>query len=59
MKNECLDIGILKAKKNIVKKATFTLPIYLINELNNYCKDNSLYKSKFLTHIIEEAIKDK
>ena len=59
MENEFLDRGLLKAKKNAVKKATFTLPVYLVEELDKYCKDRCMFKSKFLTHIIEEAIKDK
>jgi len=59
MKNEFLDMGLLRAKKNVVKKVTFTLPIYLVDELDKYCKDKSMFKSRFLTYIIEEAIKNK
>jgi hypothetical protein len=59
MEEEFSDRGILKAKKNLAKKATFTLPTYLLDELDKYCKDRNMFKSKFLAHIIEEAIKGK
>jgi metal-responsive CopG/Arc/MetJ family transcriptional regulator len=57
--NDILDKGFLKAKKNGVKKSTFTLPKYLIAELDEYCKEKVIYKSRFVAHIIEQAIKDK
>jgi len=53
------DRGLLKAKRNSTQKSTFTLPKYLIVELDKYCKDRAMFKSKFVAHLIEEAIKDK
>lgn len=57
--NDKLDRGLLKAKRHSTQKSTFTLPKYLIVELDKYCKDRAMYKSRFVAHLIEEAIKDK
>jgi len=46
-------------RENISKKITFSMPSNLINVLNNYCKDNSLYKSKFVATAIAVAMDNK
>lgn len=52
--------GIEVAKKsNFSKKITFSMPNSLITDLDIYCKENSLIKSRFITHIVSNAINQK
>jgi hypothetical protein len=55
-----LDVDLKQIKRdNISKKITFSMPTNLINALDEYCKENSLYKSKFVASAVAIAIDNK
>jgi hypothetical protein len=55
-----LDIDLKQIKRsNISKKITFSMPTNLINNLDEYCKENSLYKSKFVASAVAIAMNNK
>jgi metal-responsive CopG/Arc/MetJ family transcriptional regulator len=52
---EIFDLQQIK-RDNTSGRITFSMPKYLIKNLDEYCKNNALYKSKFVANVIANAI---
>ena len=50
------NIDIKKMKRADSRKITFSFPSDLIKELDIYCKENIIYKSKFVANAVANAI---